>query len=227
MEKMKILLVEDERELALPLKATLMGEGHSVDWVDDGQIAWEMLLSVTYDLCLFDWLLPGLTGIELTKKLRQRASTTPVLLLTARDTPQDKVTGLDSGADDYLVKPFNMTELLARVRALSRRIPQFTSARLRYADLELDTATMTAYRGNQEIALNRKEFQLLELFLRHPGQVLTRDQILTHLWEVGAEPESNVVAAQIRLLRRKIDEGFAVPLVHTVYGVGYRMAHHA
>ncbi|MBC7880860.1 MAG: response regulator transcription factor [Anaerolineae bacterium] len=224
---MKILLVEDECELALPLKAILAGEGHSVDWVDDGKFAWEMLLSVNYDLCIFDWLLPGMTGIELTKKLRQRSCTTPVLLLTARDAPQDKVVGLDSGADDYLVKPFDMAELLARVRALSRRIPQFTAARLTYADLELDTATMMAYRGNQEIPLNRKEFQLLELFLRHPGQVLSRDQILTYLWEVGEEPESNVIAAQIRLLRRKIDEGFPVPLVHTVYGVGYRMSNNA
>lgn len=220
---MKLLLVEDERELALPLKLVLLGEGYSVDWVEDGLIGWQMLQEVVYDLAILDWMVPGITGIELSRRLRASGRSTPVLILTARDTPQDKVAGLDSGADDYLVKPFDMDELLARVRALRRRTPQYTSARLRYADLELDTQTLTAYRNNREIPLNRKEFQLLELLMRHPEQVLSREQILDHLWESGAEPESNVVAAQVRLLRRKIDD--STPLIQTVYGIGYRLIH--
>jgi OmpR-family two-component system manganese-sensing response regulator len=220
---MKLLLVEDERELAVPLKAVLEREGHAVDWIDEGEDGWLMLCTYPYDLVILDWMLPGLSGIEIAHRLRTDRRATPVLMLTARDTATDKVAGLDAGADDYLVKPFDLDELLARVRALSRRVPQFVE-RLRFADLELDTRSLSAVRAGRTIALNRKEFQLLELFLRHPNQVLSREQILTHLWESGAEPESNVVAAQVRLLRRKIDEGFATPLIHTVYGIGYRLA---
>lgn len=222
---MKLLLVEDEAELALPLKGVLEGEGYTVDWVADGQEGWQMHKAFSYDLIVLDWMVPGLSGVEFCRKLRSGGESLPVLMLTARDTPKDKVAGLDSGADDYLGKPFDLEELLARIRALRRRVPRFTGERLRYADLELDTRTLTAYRAGREIPLLRKEFQLLELLMRHSEQVLSREQILEHLWEAGAEPESNVVAAQVRLLRRKIDEGSSIPLVQTVYGIGYRLTH--
>ncbi len=224
MKSMKLLLVEDERVLAPPIKEALEGEGHTVDWVEDGQLGWEYAQTFPYDLLILDWMVPGLSGVELTGRLRARGNHVPVLMLTARDAPQDRVAGLDSGADDYLVKPFHLDELLARVRALGRRALPFTPERLCFADLELDTRTMVAHRAGRSVQLNRKEFQLLELLMRHPGQVFTREQILVRLWEAGGEPESNVVAAHVRLLRRKIDEGFSISLIQTVYGIGYRLA---
>ncbi|AGY57749.1 two-component system response regulator RppA [Gloeobacter kilaueensis] len=219
---MRLLLVEDEVELANPLGALLGREGHIVDLSYDGEGAWELLSTQNYDLLILDWMLPGLSGLELCRRLRAADRSTPVLMLTARDTIDNKIEGFDAGADDYLVKPFELRELLARVRALLRRPPQLQREELRVGDLVLDLRNKLAHRGERPIDLSAKEYQLLEYFMRHPGQLLTHDQILEHVWEASAEPNSNVVAAQIKLLRRKIDKQSATALIHTVYGQGYR-----
>ena len=219
---MRLLLVEDEENLAHALKDVLTAAGHVTDVVYRGDDGWDLAQTVAYDLLILDWMLPGLSGIELCRKLRHSGKNTPVLMLTAKDLSLDKVQGLDAGADDYVIKPFDTAELLARVRALLRRPSSFQDQVVEANGVRLDLQTMTAYREGKTIALNRKEFQLLEYFLTHPGQALTRDQIIERLWEIGEEPESNVVAAQVRLLRQKIDQGFSKPLIHTVYGIGYR-----
>jgi OmpR-family two-component system manganese-sensing response regulator len=219
---MRLLLVEDEENLAHALKDVLTAAGHVTDVVYRGDDGWDLAQTVAYDLLILDWMLPGLSGIELCRKLRHSGKNTPVLMLTAKDLSLDKVQGLDAGADDYMIKPFDTAELLARVRALLRRPTSFQDQVVEADGVRLDLQTMTAYREGKTIALNRKEFQLLEYFLTHPGQALTRDQIIERLWEIGEEPESNVVAAQVRLLRQKIDQGFSKPLIHTVYGIGYR-----
>jgi two-component system, OmpR family, manganese sensing response regulator len=222
---MKLLLVEDEYELALVIKAALEVQAHTVDVLEDGISAQEVLQGFTYDLLIVDWMLPELSGIELCQWMRKVGMAIPILMLTARDTVEDRVIGLDSGVDDYLIKPFDLQELRARVRALGRRrTTALASETLHFADLKLDTRILVAWRQDKEIVLTRKEFQLLELLMRHPRQVLSQEQIFDHLWEMGADPESNVIAAQIRLLRRKIDAGFAFALIHTVYGLGYRLA---
>jgi two-component system, OmpR family, manganese sensing response regulator len=219
---MRLLLVEDEENLAHALKDVLTAAGHVTDVVYRGDDGWELAQTVAYDLLILDWMLPGLSGLELCRRLRHSGKSTPVLMLTAKDLSLDKVQGLDAGADDYMIKPFDTAELLARVRALLRRPNSFQDQVVEAHGVRLDLQTMTAYREGKTIALNRKEFQLLEYFLTHPGQALTRDQIIERLWEIGEEPESNVVAAQVRLLRQKIDQGFSKPLIHTVYGIGYR-----
>jgi two-component system, OmpR family, manganese sensing response regulator len=219
---MRLLLVEDEENLAHALKDVLTAAGHVTDVVYRGDDGWDLAQTVAYDLLILDWMLPGLSGVELCRKLRRSGKNTPVLMLTAKDLSLDKVQGLDAGADDYMIKPFDTAELLARVRALLRRPTNFQDQVIEANGVRLDLQTMTAYREGKTIALNRKEFQLLEYFLTHPGQALTRDQIIERLWEIGEEPESNVVAAQVRLLRQKIDQGFSKPLIHTVYGIGYR-----
>jgi two-component system, OmpR family, manganese sensing response regulator len=219
---MRLLLVEDEENLAHALKDVLTAAGHVTDVVYRGDDGWELAQTVAYDLLILDWMLPGLSGVELCRRLRHSGKSTPVLMLTAKDLSLDKVQGLDAGADDYMIKPFDTAELLARVRALLRRPTSFQDQVVEANGVRLDLQTMTAYREGKTIALNRKEFQLLEYFLSHPGQALTRDQIIERLWEIGEEPESNVVAAQVRLLRQKIDQGFSKPLIHTVYGIGYR-----
>ncbi|WP_218079236.1 two-component system response regulator RppA [Anthocerotibacter panamensis] len=219
---MRLLLVEDEENLAHAIKGILTTAGHVVDVVYRGDEGWLLTQQVRYDLLILDWMVPGLSGVEVCRRLRAEGQMAPVLLLTARDLARDKVVGLDSGADDYMVKPFDIEELLARVRALLRRPSHFQDHVLTAGGVILNCNTMTAYREGKAIPLNRKEFQLLEYFLTHPGQVLTRDQILERLWEISAEPESNVVAAQVRLLRQKVDQGFGKPLIQTVYGVGYR-----
>ena len=219
---MRLLLVEDEENLAHALKDVLTAAGHVTDVVYRGDDGWDLAQTVAYDLLILDWMLPGLSGLELCRKMRHSGKNTPVLMLTAKDLSLDKVQGLDAGADDYMIKPFDTAELLARVRALLRRPTSFQDQVVEADGVRLDLQTMTAYREDKTIALNRKEFQLLEYFLTHPGQVLTRDQIIERLWEIGEEPESNVVAAQVRLLRQKIDQGFSKPLIHTVYGIGYR-----
>jgi OmpR-family two-component system manganese-sensing response regulator len=219
---MRLLLVEDEENLAHALKDVLTAAGHVIDVVYRGDDGWDLAQTVAYDLLILDWMLPGLSGIELCRKLRHAGKNTPVLMLTAKDLSLNKVQGLDAGADDYMIKPFDTAELLARVRALLRRPTSFQDQVVEASGVRLDLQTMTAYREGKTVTLNRKEFQLLEYFLTHPGQVLTRDQIIERLWEIGEEPESNVVAAQVRLLRQKIDQGFSKPLIHTVYGIGYR-----
>ncbi|QYO68310.1 two-component system response regulator RppA [Leptolyngbya sp. 7M] len=225
---MRILLVEDEPDLGRAIQRALTREKYIVDWVQDGSEAWNYLDNAwtTYTVAIFDWLLPGLSGIELCQRLRQQQNSLPVLMLTAKDRLEDKVTGLDAGADDYLVKPFGMIELLARLRALQRRSPQTYSPFLQVGPLTLDYATLTVsvQEGSQAqiIQLTAKEFQLLEYFMKHPQQIVNRDQLMNALWEVQAEPISNVVSAQIRLLRRKLAEYNCDGMIETVYGLGYR-----
>ena len=226
---MRILLVEDEPDLGEAIKRILTQKAYIVDWVQDGTDAWNYLENrwTEYTLAIFDWLLPGLSGIELCHKLRGQGSLIPILMLTAKDTEADKIMGLDAGADDYLVKPFGMGELLARLRALQRRSPQLQPQQLKLnhfiLDYQLYTFSDKKYQNHPlTISLTHKEFQLLDYFMRHPNQIVTRDQLLSQLWEVGLEPESNVVAAQIRLLRRKLSEIGCDPLIETVYGLGYR-----
>ncbi|HEY9849744.1 MAG TPA: two-component system response regulator RppA [Leptolyngbyaceae cyanobacterium] len=223
---MRILLVDDEVELTDPLKAVLTREGYTVDVAYDGLSGQQLAVEKNYDLLILDWMLPQTSGLEICQQLRQVGLTTPVLFLTAKDTLDDRVQGLDAGADDYLVKPFELRELLARVRALLRRSVALESAgisqRLKVDDLELDIENQVAYRLGRTIDLSEKESQLLEYFMRHPGQLLTHDQIYQHLWNEGEQPSSNVLAALIRLLRRKIEANGEAQLIHTVYGKGYR-----
>ena len=223
---MRILLVDDQVELTDPLSRVLAREGYSVDVAADGTAGEQLALQGVYDLLILDWMLPQLSGLEICQQLRNQGRLTPVLFLTAKDTVDDRVRGLDAGADDYLVKPFELRELLARVRALLRRgaTPDSgaPSQRLRVEDLELDLESLLAYRGGRIVELSEKESQLLEYFMRHPGVLLTHAQIHQHLWGDGEKPSSNVLAAQIRLLRRKIEAAGEPPLIHTVYGKGYR-----
>ena len=228
---MKILLVDDEIELTDPLSRVLTREGYEVDVADNGATGDEFASQGNYDLLILDWMLPGQTGLAICQKLRSEGRATPVLFLTAKDTLDDRVQGLDAGADDYLVKPFELRELLARVRALLRRPSMLETGgivpgscnRLRVADLELDFDNQLAYRRGRTIDLSEKECQLLEYLMRYTGQLLTHEQIHQYLWSEGEKPSSNVLAAQIRLLRRKIEAAGDLPLIHTVYGKGYRL----
>ena len=227
---MRILLVEDEPDLGKAIKRTLTQEAYVVDWVQSGD---EALSHLEYDLSLytvaiFDWMLPGKSGIELCQWLRFHHHALPVLMLTAKDQIEDRITGLDAGADDYLVKPFSTAELLARLRALQRRSPELKSSKLQVGPLTLDCdrriAFLTSGDTEQQIELTQKEFQLLRYFMEHPNQVLTREQVLNQLWEFGSEPSSNVVAAQMRLLRRKLAHYGCEDFIETVYGMGYRLS---
>jgi DNA-binding response OmpR family regulator len=225
---MRLLLVEDEPDLGAAIRQTLTQSAYVVDWVQDGDTAWEYLTSnwTKYEMAIFDWLLPGLSGIELCQRLRQKAEAFPILMLTARDSMEDKVMGLDAGADDYLVKPFGMAELLARLRALQRRSPQLQSQQLQVGDLRLDYNTRCitlASNPNEQISLTTKELQMLEYLMRHPNQVLTTEQIRSQLWSLGSDSFSNVVAAQMRLLRRKLADVNCQSSIETVRGVGYRL----
>jgi len=227
---MRLILVEDEPDLGVAVKQALSHQAYVVDWFLDGSQAWSYLEDhwAQYTLAIFDWILPGLSGVELCRRLRGQNSALPVLMLTAKDRMEEKIIGLDSGADDYLIKPFRMPELLARLRALQRRSPHFQPRRLQIGSLSLDYATHAVTRTfpdaeNRAIALTAKEFQLLEYLMQHPNQILTRDQILNQLWEIGEEPISNVVAAQVRLLRRKLGDENSNPLIENIYGVGYRL----
>lgn len=229
---MRILLAEDEPDLGKAIKRILTQEAYVVDWVQSGDEALGFLEQEAdlYTVGVFDWMLPGMTGLELCQWLRSiggatRRSALPVLMLTAKDKIEDRITGLDAGADDYLVKPFSMDELLARLRALSRRAPAFKAAKIQKGPLLLDCDRRIAVLHPGEameapIELTQKEFLLLRYLMEHPNQILTRNQVLNQLWEMGAEPSSNVVAAQMRLLRRKL--GSYDALIETVYGMGYR-----
>jgi DNA-binding response OmpR family regulator len=227
---MRILLVEDEPDLGAAIQKVLSREKYVVDWVTNGAEAWNYLDSLTlhYTLAIFDWMLPGLSGIELCQRLRANNSALPVLLLTARDSMADKVMGLDAGADDYLIKPFGMAELKARLRALQRRSPQLHPQQLKIGNLTLDYGTATVSVQNsqgteQTIPVTAKEFQLLEYFMQHPNQILHRDQLMNRVWGIQEDPISNVVPAQIRLLRRKLAQFGCETLLETVYGLGYRL----
>ncbi|ABC98640.1 two-component system, OmpR family, manganese sensing response regulator [Thermostichus sp. MS-CIW-21] len=223
----RILLVDDEVELADSLAQHLRREGHSVDVAYEGNSAWELLQkppAPPYDLLVLDWMLPGLSGLSLCQQVRQVDRATPILFLTAKDTLDDRVEGLDAGADDYLVKPFELRELLARVRALLRRAagPGEGIPRLQIGDLELDRENQVAYRQGRMIHLSQKEFRLLEYFMAHPGQLLTHEQIYERVWAGEDPPSSNVLAAQVRLLRRRLRLPGSPELIHAVYGKGYR-----
>jgi DNA-binding response OmpR family regulator len=226
---MRILLVEDEPDLGAAIADRLRQEKYVVDWAKDGAEAWNYLESqwTQYTVGIFDWMLPRLSGLELCKKLRSQKSTLPILMLTAKDSIEDRVIGLDAGADDYLVKPFGMVELLARLRALQRRSPKLQAIQLKVGNLTLDynSATVSSEdtKGITQVSLTAKEFQLLEYFMQHPNQIISRDQILYQLWEIRSEPESNVVAAQMRLLRRKLADSNCLLSIETIYGLGYRL----
>lgn len=226
---MRVLLVEDEPDLGSAIHRVLRREKYVVDWVQDGSEAWGYLdnPNVHYTLAILDWMLPGLAGVELCQRLRRQNNPLPILLLTAKDRMEDKVAGLDAGADDYLVKPFDMAELLARMRALQRRSPDLRPKQLQAGKLTLDYSGYTVYlqapKGQRvAIPLTLKEFQTLEYFMKHPSQIVTSQQLMNQLWEVDAEPTSNAVAAQIRLLRRKLAEVGCDGFIETVHGIGYR-----
>ncbi|MDP9373393.1 MAG: response regulator transcription factor [Chloroflexota bacterium] len=221
---MRVLVVEDEPSIAGFVRQGLSEAGYAVDVARDGQEGLEYGLAAEYDVIVLDLMLPRLDGLQLLGRLRAQGSKAPVLLLTARDGVDDRVAGLDAGADDYLVKPFAFPELLARVRALLRRPPLQSGTILRVGDLELDTARREVRRAGRLIDLSPREFTLLEYLLRHPGQVLTRTQIAEHIWNFDTYNESNVVDVYIGYLRRKVDRGFARPLIQTIRGVGYRLS---
>jgi len=222
---MHILVVEDEQRLAFLLRRVLLEERHTVDLAYDGPTGLDLALSDTYDVVILDVMLPGLDGLEVCRQMRAERIMTPVLMLTARGAVEDRVVGLNVGADDYLVKPFAMEELLARINALLRRrdhrfdeIPQLSAG-----DLTLDLVRHEARRAGRVIELTAKEFALLEYLKRHPGQVLTRTQIIDAVWRYDLEALSNVVDIYIHYLREKIDHGFSHALIKTVRGVGYKI----
>jgi len=220
---LRILLVEDEHRLSSVVRRGLEEESYAVDVAYDGREGLAMAESDEYDLLVLDVMLPGLNGLEITRRLRRRRVSTPILMLTARDAVDDRVAGLDSGADDYLVKPFAFRELLARVRALLRRGDLTKDPVIRVADLELDTVTHNARRSGVEIELTSREFALLEFLMRNPDHVLSRTQIAEHVWNYDFTALSNVVDVYIRNLRRKMDDAYEPKLIQTVWGSGYRL----
>ena len=223
---MRILVVEDEANVIDFIEQGLREEGYIIDVATDGELALEFAQTYPYDLIILDVLLPKLDGRQVARTLRLRGINTPILMLTALDAVEDRVAGLDSGADDYLIKPFAYRELLARIRARTRTYGgEGTAANeLQVMDLTLNRLTRQVKRGNQEIVLTTKEFALLEFFLLHPGQVLSRTQLGEHVWGQDYYNQSNVVDVYVGYLRRKIDDGQAVPLLQTVRGVGYKLS---
>lgn len=220
---MRILLIEDDYHLNQALKKTLLEEGYAIDAVYDGMEGEVYAESTSYDAIILDIMLPLKDGISLCRTLRQHLITTPILMLTARDTTEDRVQGLDSGADDYLVKPFALQELLARLRALFRRMSPQKSGVLIIGDLNINPATHEVTRAGEHIKLNAREFSLLEYFMHHPNQVLKREMIENHIWSYDFISVSNVVDVYVRRLRRKIDDPFSEKLIETIYGAGYRL----
>ncbi|MEK6753018.1 MAG: response regulator transcription factor [Chloroflexota bacterium] len=224
---MKILVVEDEAGVAGFIKQGLTEAGYAVDVTRDGVEGLDYTLAFEYDAVVLDIMLPKMNGLDILREMRERHVKTPVLLLTARDGLDDRVRGLDLGADDYLVKPFAFPELLARIRALLRRPPLQAGNLFRMGGLEMDVAQREVRRDGQRIELSPREFALLEMLFRHPNQVLTRTQIIEHVWNFNFFSDTNVVDVYIGYLRRKIDQGAALPLIHTVRGVGYRLSEDA
>lgn len=220
---MRILCVEDEPEVGASVRRALIGEGHAVDLVGDGVEALDWYAAYTYDLVLLDIVLPGLDGLTVCRRIRAAGGRTPILLFTALGQVDDRVRGLDSGADDYLPKPFAMSELLARVRALLRRDAPSREAIIAVEDLVLDPASHGVTRAGRPIRLTAREFALLELLARHPGQIHSRDRLIEALWDADFDAESNIVEVYIRSLRRKVDEGRRDGLIETVRGAGYRL----
>jgi DNA-binding response OmpR family regulator len=220
---MRILLVEDNKRLSDSLKLTLEDDGYAVDTAYDGLDGEEMGLMSVYDAAILDIMLPGKDGVAVCRALRNKRVSTPILMLTARDALDDRVKGLDSGADDYLVKPFEVDELRARIRALLRRESSSKTGILQIADLTLDPATHSVKRADRSIELTAKEFALLEYLMRRPNHVITREMAEQHLWSDDHLIASNVVDVYIRRLRRKLDDPFEVKLLETLRGAGYRI----
>jgi two-component system, OmpR family, response regulator len=220
---MRILIVEDEPKLAALLRRGLTKEGMAVDIAAKGEDAVWMAEATAYDAVVLDVMLPGIDGFEVCRRLRDAEVWSPILMLTARDAVRDRVAGLDSGADDYLTKPFSYAELLARLRALARRGRPERPVALQVGALRLDPATRRVWRGETEVDLSPKEFAVLETFMRRPGDVLSRFELLEHAWDYDYENRSNVVDAYVRFLRRKIDRPFGVESIETVRGAGYRL----
>jgi heavy metal response regulator len=220
---MRILLVEDDPDLAQFVRKGLKEERYAVDLATDGEEGLRLAQDNPYDLLILDIMLPRLDGLTVCRRLRQTGVTAPVLLLTARTGVQDKVAGLDTGADDYLTKPFAFAELLARVRALLRRGGPQQPARLTAGDLELDPAAHRVWRAGREIPLTSKEYALLEFLMRNKNRVLTRTAIIEHVWDISYDPMTNIVDVHIRALRTKIDRDFSPPLITTVRGAGYML----
>ncbi len=221
---MRVLVVEDELDLAQSVRQGLSEAGYGVDMALDGKEGLGYGLAAEYDVIVLDILLPKMDGLCLLRELRDRGIKAPVLLLTARDAVADRVAGLDAGGDDYLVKPFAFSELLARIRALMRRPPLQADTILRVGNLEMNTARREVRRAGQFIELSAREFALLEYLMRHPGQVLTRTQLAEHVWNFDCLRDSNVVDVYIGYLRRKVDQGFSQQLFHTLRGMGYRLS---
>jgi two-component system OmpR family response regulator len=219
----RVLVVEDEVKLAGLIRRGLREEGVLADVAIKGEDALWMAEATAYDVLVLDLMLPGIDGFETCRRLRSDGVRTPILMLTARDAVEDRIAGLDTGADDYLAKPFDFGELLARLRALARRGPAEHGPLLRVGDLELDPAARRVRRGAPEIPLSTKEFQLLEVFMRHPGEVLSRFQLLEGAWDTEYEHRSNVIDVYVRYLREKVDRPFGVATLETVRGAGYRL----
>lgn len=220
---MTILVVEDEIKISRFIKKGLEMEHYTVDVAYDGPSALEKAEINNYDLIIMDIMLPQMDGIEVTKKLRDMKVETPIIMLTARDTVEDRVKGLDAGADDYLIKPFAFGELLARIRALLRREKTVSTTKLQVGDLVLDPATHEVRRGDKEIQLSSKEYRLVDYMMRRPGHVCTRTMIGEHIWGYNFTDDSNVIDVYISYLRKKIDKGFKNKLIHTVRDVGYKI----
>jgi two-component system OmpR family response regulator len=224
---MRVLIVEDQPKLAALLARGLREEGHAADIAERGEDALWMAPAAAYDAIVLDVMLPGIDGFEVCRRLRRSSVWTPVLMLTARDAVGDRVIGLDAGGDDYLTKPFSFDELLARLRALTRRAPAERPVAVAVGDLRLDPAAHRIWRGDREIELSAKEFALLELLMRRPGHVLSRSQLLEGAWDMSYERRSNIVDVYIRHLREKIDRPFGTETIETVRGVGYRLRERA
>ncbi|MFZ5819599.1 MAG: response regulator transcription factor [Chloroflexota bacterium] len=217
----RILIIEDDQAILKLLQRGLVYEGYTVDTATDGRMGLILARDHTPDLVILDWMLPGMDGLDVCHRLRTGGGSIPILMLTAKDTVQDRVQGLDAGADDYMVKPFNLEELLARVRALLRRTQPERIPILKFADLTLDTGSRQASRGSRLVSLTAKEYELLDLFMRHPKQVMTREVIFDRVWGYDFGGESNVLEVYIRYLRQKLEAEGEARLIHTVRGVGY------
>lgn len=222
---MKILLIEDEIGIANFIAEGLAMENYLVDICYEGREGLDFALINEYDAILLDLMLPDIDGLQICRQIRENKITTPILMLTAKNTLDDKITGLDVGADDYLTKPFELDELYARLRALLRRgQKKFTGNTIKLGNLAIDTKTRQVIRGQKKIELSNKEYKLLEYLMRNAGDVLTRQQILEHVWETDVDPFSNTVEVHIRFLRQKIDQGFTRKLIKTIRGAGYKIS---
>jgi len=220
---MRLLVIEDDSKMASLLQRGLTENGNAVDIAARGEDALWMAAAHEYDAVVLDVMLPDLDGFATCERLREAGVWSPILMLTARDSVEDRVAGLDAGADDYLTKPFSITELRARIRALVRRGAGERPAVMEVGDLRLDPATRQAWRGAEEVRLSAKEYALLELFMRRPGEVVSRLDLLEHAWDIGYENRSNVITVYVRYLREKIDRPFRRRAIETVHGAGYRL----